>query len=168
MAASGRLRFVLRKFVADVGTLTPGNAWLRDAMRLSQLNVNSVRLNALFFTHMHSDHTEGFADFLHHRWAWDSRRPKLDIVCSADVASQFGFSISRQDSSRTLAMHSCNPGKLLSDGSVFELRDFPEAHRNTARGADIASNARLRTENPCDCEPHSQFGGWVAERRRSC
>jgi ribonuclease BN (tRNA processing enzyme) len=75
-------RFVLRKFAADVGTLTPGNAWLRDAMRLSQLNVNSVRLNALFFTHMHSDHTEGFADFMHHRWAWDSRRPKLDIVCN--------------------------------------------------------------------------------------
>ena len=49
-----------------------------------------------FFTHMHSDHTEGFPDIMLHRWAWDSRRPKLDIVCSADVASQFGFTVSCQ------------------------------------------------------------------------
>ena len=31
-------------------------------MRLSQFNVTPVQLNAIFFTHMHSDHTEGFAD----------------------------------------------------------------------------------------------------------
>jgi ribonuclease Z len=65
-------------------------------MRLSQLNVTPVQLNAVFFTHMHSDHTEGFADIMFHRWAWDSRRPKLDIVCSGDVASQFGFTVSCQ------------------------------------------------------------------------
>src|SRR3954464_12079148 len=65
-------------------------------MRLSQLNVTPVQLNAVFFTHMHSDHTEGFADIMFHRWAWDSRRPKLDIMCSADVASQFGFTVSCQ------------------------------------------------------------------------
>ena len=49
-------------------------------MRLSQLDVTPVQLNALFFTHMHSDYIEGFADIMHHRWAWDSRGPKLDIV----------------------------------------------------------------------------------------
>jgi hypothetical protein len=65
-------------------------------MRLSQLNVTPVQLSAVFFTHMHSDHTEGFADIMFHRWAWDSRRPKLDIVCSGDVASQFGFTVSCQ------------------------------------------------------------------------
>ena len=65
-------------------------------MRLSQLNVTPVQLNAVFFTHMHSDHTEGFADIMFHRWAWDSRSQKLDVVCSADVASQFGFSVSCQ------------------------------------------------------------------------
>src|ERR1051325_206908 len=31
-------------------------------MRLSQINVTPVQLNAIFFTHMHGDHTEGFAD----------------------------------------------------------------------------------------------------------
>ena len=65
-------------------------------MRLSQLNVTPVQLNAVFFTHMHSDHTEGFADIMFHRWAWNSRRPKLDVVCSADVASRFGFTVSCQ------------------------------------------------------------------------
>src|SRR3954451_4788867 len=65
-------------------------------MRLSQLNVTPVQLNAVFFTHMHSDHTEGFADIRFHSWGWDSRSPKLDVVCSADVASQFGFSVSCQ------------------------------------------------------------------------
>ena len=36
-------------------------------MRLSQIDVTPSQLNAIFFTHMHGDHTEG---------------PKIDIVCS--------------------------------------------------------------------------------------
>ena len=63
-------------------------------MRLSQLNVTPGQLNALFFTHMHSDHTEGFADIMQHRWTWNSSGPKLDVVCSADATSRFGFTMS--------------------------------------------------------------------------
>src|SRR5712692_11694296 len=37
-------------------------------MRLSQINVSPVQLNAIFFTHMHGDHTEGFADIMMLRW----------------------------------------------------------------------------------------------------
>src|SRR2546429_7480831 len=33
-------------------------------MRLSQLNVTPAQLDALFFTHMHDDHTEGSADII--------------------------------------------------------------------------------------------------------
>jgi ribonuclease Z len=65
-------------------------------MRLSQLSVTPAQLNALFFTHMHSDHTEGFADIMQHRWTWNSRGPKLDVVCSADATSRFGFTVSCQ------------------------------------------------------------------------
>ncbi len=65
-------------------------------MRLSQLDVTPGQLNAVFFTHMHGDHTEGFADIIQHRWIWDSKGPKLDIVCSADVVSTFGFTVSCQ------------------------------------------------------------------------
>jgi len=63
-------------------------------MRLSQLDVTPAQLNALFFTHMHGDHTEGFADIIQHRWIWNSTGPKLDIVCSADAVSTFGFTVS--------------------------------------------------------------------------
>ena len=63
-------------------------------MRLSQLNVALSQLNALFFTHMHSDHIEGFADIMHQRWMWYSTGPKLDIVCSDDVISQLGIAMS--------------------------------------------------------------------------
>src|SRR5262249_5491404 len=63
-------------------------------MRLSQLDVTPAQLNAIFFTHMHGDHTEGFADIIQHRWIWNSTGPKLDVVCSADAVSTFGFTIS--------------------------------------------------------------------------
>jgi ribonuclease Z len=65
-------------------------------MRLSQLDVTPGQLNAVFFTHMHGDHTEGFADIIQHRWIWESKGPKLDVVCSADVVSTFGFTLSCQ------------------------------------------------------------------------
>src|SRR5215470_16474861 len=63
-------------------------------MRLSQLDVSPVQLNAVFFTHMHGDHTEGFADIIQHRWMYDSKGPKFDIVCSTDVVSTFGHTVS--------------------------------------------------------------------------
>jgi ribonuclease Z len=63
-------------------------------MRLSQVGVQPVRLNAIFFTHMHSDHTEGFADIMQLRWNNNSKGPKLDVVCSADAVSPLGFALS--------------------------------------------------------------------------
>ena len=33
-------------------------------MRLSQLGIRPEQLNAIFFTHMHNDHTEGFPDLV--------------------------------------------------------------------------------------------------------
>src|SRR5262249_14464371 len=63
-------------------------------MRLSQIGVAPGQLNAIFFTHMHTDHTEGFADIIQLRWHFNSKGPKLDAVCSSDVASPLGFTIS--------------------------------------------------------------------------
>src|SRR5256886_7991720 len=57
-------------------------------MRLSQINVTPVQLNAIFFTHMHSDHTEGFADIMLLRWY--AKGPKVDIVCSSDATARDG------------------------------------------------------------------------------
>src|SRR6185369_1569144 len=33
-------------------------------MRLAELKIPPEQLNAVFFTHMHNDHTEGFADLI--------------------------------------------------------------------------------------------------------
>ena len=63
-------------------------------MRLAQLGVGPEQLKAVFFTHMHNDHTEGFADVIQLRWSFNGTGPKIDAVCSSDVASPQGFTIS--------------------------------------------------------------------------
>jgi ribonuclease Z len=63
-------------------------------MRLSQLGVGPEQLNAVFFTHMHNDHTDDFADLVQLRWTFNAMGPKLDVVCSADVVSPQGVTIS--------------------------------------------------------------------------
>src|SRR5450631_907744 len=67
-------------------------------MRLSQIDVNPVQLKAIFFTHMHGDHTEGFADIMMLRWYF--KGPKTDIVCSSDATSILGVTNSRSSSGR--------------------------------------------------------------------
>lgn len=64
------------------------------SMRLSQAGVLPAQLNAIFFTHMHSDHVDGFADIMQLRWHFSPKGPKLDVVCSADAVSPGGFTIS--------------------------------------------------------------------------
>jgi ribonuclease Z len=78
-------RSVLMQFDAGRGTL----------MRLSQVDVQAAQLNAVFFTHMHSDHMEGFSDIVQLRWMFGSPHgPKLDVVCSTDAKTQLGFTLS--------------------------------------------------------------------------
>ena len=62
--------------------------------RLSQAGVPVGKLNAIFFTHMHSDHTEGLADIMQLRWHFNSGGPKVDLVCSTDTKSPLGHEIS--------------------------------------------------------------------------
>lgn len=63
-------------------------------IRLSQAGVLPAQLNAVFFTHMHSDHTEGFPEIMQLRWNFSSSGPKLDVVCSNDAKSPFGHTLS--------------------------------------------------------------------------
>lgn len=63
------------------------------SMRLSQLGVTPAQINAVFFTHMHSDHADGFADLVQVRWHFSAKGPKLDMVCSSDQASPQGYTI---------------------------------------------------------------------------
>src|SRR6266481_632272 len=88
-------------------------------MRLSQIDVTPVQLNAIFFTHMHGDHTEGLADIMMLRWYL--KGPKIDIVCSADAVSPKGFT----NSCRKYATHIGDA--FLQSGEIAERRSEDNA-----------------------------------------
>ncbi|AKI02496.1 metal-dependent hydrolase, beta-lactamase superfamily III [Hoeflea sp. IMCC20628] len=71
---------VMLQFDAGRGTL----------QQLSKLNVPVGKINAVFLTHIHSDHTDGLADLVQVRWHFGSAGPKVDLVCSADVEAKPG------------------------------------------------------------------------------
>jgi len=58
--------------------------------QLSKLNVPVGKINAVFLTHIHSDHTDGLADLVQVRWHFGSAGPRVDLVCSADVTAEPG------------------------------------------------------------------------------
>lgn len=62
--------------------------------QLSKARVPVGQLDGVFFTHIHSDHSEGFIDMAQLRWHFNSGGPKLDVVCAADSVSPAGHTIS--------------------------------------------------------------------------
>lgn len=62
--------------------------------QLSKMGVPVGKLDAIFFTHLHSDHTEGLSDMLQLRWHFNSTGSKVDIVCTDDVLSPRGHMLS--------------------------------------------------------------------------
>src|SRR5260370_39812554 len=52
-------------------------------MRLAQLGGTVGHLDAIFVTHMPSDHPDGFAGIMQLRSHFEDARPKLDVVCRA-------------------------------------------------------------------------------------
>lgn len=84
--------------------------------RLSQIGVRVGKLNAIFFTHMHSDHTEGLADILQLRWHFNSKGPKVDVICSADAKDPLGFTLSCEK----LVAHVGDP--FLNSGEIAQRR----------------------------------------------
>ena len=85
-------------------------------LRLSQVGVLPGQLNAIFFTHMHSDHTEGFAEIMQLRWNFNSKGPKLDVVCSSDAVAPLGYTLS----CRKLAAHIGDA--LIQSGEIAQRR----------------------------------------------
>ena len=52
------------------------------SLRLSELGVGVNKLDAIFITHLHSDHTVGLVDILQTRWHFFGK--PVDLICSAD------------------------------------------------------------------------------------
>ncbi len=106
-------------------------------MRLSQIGVSPMQLNAIFFTHMHSDHTEGFADIMLLRWYL--KGPKIDIVCSSDAVSAVVT-----NSCRKYAMHIGDP--FLQSGEIAERRSEDKARLAGGPG-DLANLITFEPKN---------------------
>ena len=141
-------------------------------LRLSQVGVQSAQVNAIFFTHMHNDHSEGFADLIQHRWAITPTAPKIDVVCSNDVASPLGFSISCKKFVAHIADASIQSGEIaqrlsedkrraeggpsaLANVKTFEPKDESQAVWSSGdvkvsaiRSTHIAGHASYRVDTP--------------------
>ncbi|QMU57997.1 MAG: MBL fold metallo-hydrolase [Boseongicola sp.] len=62
--------------------------------QLSKIGVPAGRITAVFFTHIHSDHSEGLSDLMQLRWHFNSGGPKVDMVCHEDAKSFAGHTMS--------------------------------------------------------------------------
>jgi ribonuclease Z len=100
-------------------------------MRLSQLGVLPAHLDAVFLTHMHTDHTDGFADLVTLRWFFNGSGPKLDVVCAADVASPLGFTVS----CRNFTAHIGDA--FLQSGEVAQRHSEDPTNRTAGGPADL-------------------------------
>jgi ribonuclease Z len=109
-------------------------------LRLSQLGIQSGQLNAVFITHMHSDHSEGLIDLLQHRWHFASAGPKLDVVCSSDAASPLGFTVS----CRKFVAHI---GDALMQGGEIAQRRSEDTKRAEGGPAAVANVVTFDPKN---------------------
>jgi ribonuclease Z len=141
-------------------------------MRLSQLGISPEQITAVFFTHMHSDHVDGFADLMQLRWHFDSKAPKVDVVCTSDTVSALGFTISCQKFILHLAdsyVHSGEIAQRLSESKDrlqggpaelvhlmnFDAKDEPQVvwasgdvKVSAIRSTHIAGHASYRVDTP--------------------
>jgi ribonuclease Z len=141
-------------------------------MRLSQVGVPPAQLNAVFLTHLHSDHTDGLADLMQLRWHFNSKGPKIDLVCSADVASALGFTVSCKKLAAHIGDAYIQSGEIaqrISESNVrlpggpadvinvvtFETKDEPhvvwssgDVKVSAIRSTHMAGHASYRVDTP--------------------
>lgn len=80
--------------------------------QLSKIGVPAGRLNAVFFTHMHSDHAEGLPDLMQIRWHFNSGGPKVDMICHEDAQARGGYNISCANFAASVGDALINSGEI--------------------------------------------------------
>jgi len=79
---------------------------------LSKAKTPVGKLNGIFLTHMHSDHTEGLTDMMQLRWHFGSGGPKVDLVCSEDAKSPAGHTLSCKNFAEHIGDALINSGEM--------------------------------------------------------
>ncbi|MBG6203325.1 ribonuclease Z [Labrenzia sp. EL_13] len=140
--------------------------------RLSEAGVPVGKLDAVFLTHLHSDHSEGLADIMQLRWHFNSQGPKVDLVCSEETKSPLGFALSCQRfathigdpliNSGEIAQRLAENKKRLPGGpaELLQVRDFSpkddasevwskgDVKVSAIRSTHIAGHASYRVDTP--------------------
>jgi len=140
------------------------------SLRLSQVGVQPEQLDAIFFTHMHSDHVEGFIDIVQLRW--HNVGPRLDVVCSADAVSTLGHTLSCKKFAAHIGDTLVQAGEIaqrvsedkkrapggpaeLTNVMTFEPRDEPQpvwtsgdVHVSAIRSTHMPGHASYRVDTP--------------------
>ena len=91
-------------------------------MQLSQLGIGPEQLNAVFFTHMHNDHSEGFADLVQLRWMFWGTGPKIEAICSSDAISPLGVTLSCKKFTAHIADAFIHSGEVAQRHSEIAAR----------------------------------------------
>jgi ribonuclease Z len=135
-------------------------------------DVGPEQLNGVFFTHMHNDHTEGFADLMQLRWSFYSTGPKIDAICSTDIVSPLGFTMSCRKFAAHIADAFIQSGEIAQRHSevkdrtaggpadlintiTFEPKDEPQVvwssgdvRVNAIQSTHIAGHVSYRVDTP--------------------
>ncbi len=127
-------------FRAVKGVNLQFDAGRATSVRHSQIGISAGDIDAIFFTHIHSDHADGFADLMQLRWHYESDRPKIDVVCSIDKVADVGHT----NSCARLAAHVAD--SYIQSGEIAQRHS--ERKQTPAQGPAALIN--LRTFDPSD------------------
>jgi ribonuclease Z len=107
--------------------------------RLSQLGISPKQIDAVFLTHIHSDHTEGLAGLLQLRWHFLGG--DIDVVCSAEVKASRPPP-ERTISCRNLVEHTADA--FLHAGEIAQrYAENPKRHPDGPKGIVALHEVKL-------------------------
>jgi len=123
------------------------------SLRLSELGVSVNQLDAIFITHLHSDHTVGLVDILQTRWHFFGK--PIDLVCSADQSTD-------KPSPRTLSCGSF--GEHIADAAIeageIAQRSAESKKRNADGPASIVNHIAVEATPASKTTPAAPVQVW--------